>query len=90
VSDNWEVKKVEKSGDGFWINVQPSYSDSGAEGPAHLFNVVVMSMAFMSWFGITGFWGWAICATMAGVITAFLYVPSLIFSLVTVVYFLFW
>ena len=89
MSDNWEVKKVEKSGDGFWINVQPAYSGDGG-GPAHLFNIIVMSMAFMSWFGITGFWGCAICATVAGVITAFLYVPSLIFSLITVIYFLFW
>jgi hypothetical protein len=90
MSDDWQVKEVKKSGDGFWINVQPTYQGGGEAGPAHLFNIIIMSMVFMSWFGISGFWGWAICATIACVITAFLYVPSLIFSLVTVIYFLFW
>ena len=89
MSDNWEVKKVEKSGDGFWINVQPAYS-GGDSGPAHLFNILVISFVFMTWFGITGFWGWAICATIAGVLSVFLYVPSLIFSLATIIYFIFW
>jgi hypothetical protein len=89
VSDNWEVKKVEKSGDGFWINVQPAHNGDGG-GPAHLFNILVMSLSFMTWFGITGFWNWVICAIIAGAISVFLYVPSLIFSLITVVYFLFW
>jgi hypothetical protein len=88
MSDNWEVKKVEKSGDGFWINVQPSYSD-GDSGPAHLFNIIVMSFAFMSWFGVTGFWGWAICATIAGALTVFFYVPSLIISLIILGFFIF-
>lgn len=88
MSDNWEVKKVEKSGDGFWINVQPAHS-GGGEGPAHLFNIIVISMVFMSWFGITGFWGWAICATIAGVLTVFFYIPSLIVSLIILGFFIF-
>jgi len=88
MSDDWQVKEVKKSGDGFWINVQPAHSGDGG-GPAHLFNIIVMSLAFMSWFGITGFWGWAICATIAGALTIFLYLPSLIVSLVILGFFIF-
>ena len=89
MSDNWEVKQVEKSGNGFWINVQPA-NVGGDSGPAHIVNILILSITFMSWFGTTGFGWWLFFAVIAGMISVFLYLPALIFSLATIVYFIFW
>lgn len=89
MSEDWQVKEVKKSGDGFWINVQPSQQYSGAEGPAHLFNVIVLSMSFMHIFGVTGFGWWVFWAVISFIISLVLYIPSLVMSFIILGVFLF-
>ena len=88
MSDNWEVKKVEKSGDGFWINIVPSNPGEG-DGMAHVFNVLILSFSFMHLFGVTGGWWWLFCASIALVLSAFFHMACLIISFIILGFFIF-
>jgi hypothetical protein len=88
MSDNWEVKKVEKSGDGFWVNIVPT-APSGGDGMAHIFNVLILSFSFMHLFGVVGGWWWLFWATIALVLSAFFHMACLIISFIILGFFLF-
>jgi hypothetical protein len=89
MSDNWEVKKVEKSGDGFWINIVPSYRGEDGNGGVHLFNMIILSLSFMHVFGATGFGWWVFWAVISLIISVVLYIPSLVISLIILGFFIF-
>jgi type IV secretory pathway VirB6-like protein len=88
MSDQWEVKKVEKSGDGFWINIAPIVQ-TGGSGEAHVFNIIVLGFGFMELFGVVGFWSWVWCALLAGVLSAVFHYVCLIISFVILGFFIF-
>lgn len=89
MSDNWEVKKVEKSGDGFWVNIVPSQLAPDGNGGAHVFNMIILSLSFMHLFGVTGFGWWVFWAVISLIISLFLYIPSLVISLILLGFFIF-
>ena len=88
MSEDWQVKEVKKSGDGFWINVVPTPS-GGGDGMAHVFNVLILSLSFMHIFGVTGFGWWIFWAVISAVLSAFFHWVCLIVSFVILGFFIF-
>ena len=89
MSDNYEVKEVRKDGANTWIKIGPTALAPDGNGGAHLFNVIILSFSFMHLFGVTGFGWWAFWAVISLVISLFLFLPSLIISLIILGFFIF-
>jgi len=82
MSNDWEVKKVTKSGNDYNITVGPT--DSG-EGALFAIMALIMTLATMHVFDLTGWtWGIILWLLFAG-ISAVFFIPALIVSILIVV-----
>ena len=81
MSQDWEVKKVSKSGSDYDITVGPKDSP---EGMAMFIAGVILTVATMNLFGLTGF-GWGI-GLWFGFVALLHFFPLVMFSLAGIIF----